>query len=205
MFAASLHTIVCSICSTSISPSYAIVLPELQWHAQAAQFDASVWGIRVNIGVENDINPHVYPRIPIRLLFTYTMQVYFAPFAYSPVCLIIIVLTRILCSRFKKILLQFFVHSLVGLVWFVCQLQAINGQQEKRQRQFDKLIDEWKRKVTDLQNELDIVQKESRSNAAEAYKFKGQLEETQEVIDTLRRENKNLSGQNIHCFSPPHR
>ena len=67
-------------------------------------------------------------------------------------------------------------------------------QHEKRQRQFDKLVDEWKRKVVDLQTELDNSQKESRSNAAEAYKNKAQLDENREVIEALRRENKNLSG-----------
>jgi len=69
------------------------------------------------------------------------------------------------------------------------------AQHEKRQRQFDRLVDEWKRKVVDLQTELDNSQKESRSNAAESYKYKAQLDENREVIDALRRENKNLSGQ----------
>jgi len=68
------------------------------------------------------------------------------------------------------------------------------AQHDKRQRQFDRLVEEWKRKVVDLQTELDNAQKESRSNAAEAYKFKTQLDENREVIDALRRENKNLSG-----------
>ena len=74
------------------------------------------------------------------------------------------------------------------------QCQAVIGQHEKRQRQFDKLVDEWKRKVVDLQTELDNSQKESRFNAAEAYKCKTQLDENREVIDAVRRENKNLSG-----------
>lgn len=74
------------------------------------------------------------------------------------------------------------------------QLQAINAQGEKRQRQFDKLVDEWKRKVNDLQTELDNAQKDARSHAAESYKYKSQLEETHEVIETIRRDNKNLSG-----------
>jgi len=74
------------------------------------------------------------------------------------------------------------------------QHQAVITQHEKRQRQFDKLVDEWKRKVVDLQTELDNAQKESRLNAAEAYKYKAQLDENREVIDAIRRENKNLSG-----------
>jgi len=73
-------------------------------------------------------------------------------------------------------------------------------QHEKRQRQFDKLADEWQRKMNDLQTELDNSQKESRAHAADAYKLKAQLDENREVIDALRRENKNLSGQSADDF-----
>jgi len=81
----------------------------------------------------------------------------------------------------------------------IVQCQAVITQHEKRQRQFDKLVDEWKRKVLDVQTELDNCQKESRSNAADAYKCKTQLDENREVIDALRRENKNLSGLQPSC------
>lgn len=75
--------------------------------------------------------------------------------------------------------------------------QSVNAQNEKRQRQFDKLVEEWKRKVADLQVELDSAQKESRSHATEVYKIKSQVDESRETIETLRRDNKNLS-QEIH-------
>jgi predicted nuclease with TOPRIM domain len=84
----------------------------------------------------------------------------------------------------------------------VVQAQAVNVQNDKRQKQFDKLLDEWRRKVADLQAELDGSQKESRASAAEAYKLKAQLEETHETIETLRRENKNLSGLCLTRTSP---
>lgn len=87
------------------------------------------------------------------------------------------------------------VHSDISNIHeFYKQLQAINAQNDKRQRQFDKLIDEWKKKVSDVQLELESSQKEARANASEVYKTKAQLEEAQEVIEGLRRENKNLSG-----------
>lgn len=73
--------------------------------------------------------------------------------------------------------------------------QATNAQNEKRQRQFDKLVEEWKRKVADLQVELDNSQKEARANAAEAYKAKAQLDETNETIENLRREGKNVAQE----------
>lgn len=68
------------------------------------------------------------------------------------------------------------------------------NQAEKRQRGFDKVIDEWKRKVADLQAELDRSQKESRTTAAEVYRLRAQLEESSDAIEAVRRENKNLSG-----------
>ena len=75
------------------------------------------------------------------------------------------------------------------------QANAIANQAEKRQRLFDKTIDEWKRKVADLQSELDNAHAESRGGAAEVYRLKAQLEEYSDNIDALRRENKNLSGR----------
>jgi len=77
------------------------------------------------------------------------------------------------------------------------QSQALASQAEKRQRSFDKVVDEWKRKVADLQAELERSQRESRGNAAEVYKLRSQLEESNDSAESLRRENKNLSGQHV--------
>ena len=72
--------------------------------------------------------------------------------------------------------------------------QSLANQAEKRQRNFDKTIDEWKRRVSDLQSELERSNAEGRGSAAEVYKLKAQIEETHDTIDALRRENKNLTG-----------
>jgi len=82
----------------------------------------------------------------------------------------------------------------------VVQSQALASQAEKRQRSFDKVVDEWKRKVADLQAELERSQRESRANAAEVYKLRSQLEESNDSAEGLRRENKNLSGQYATCI-----
>ena len=71
---------------------------------------------------------------------------------------------------------------------------ALANQAEKRQRSFDKTIDEWKRKVADLQSELERSNAEGRNNAAEVYKLRSQLDETHDNIESIRRENKNLAG-----------
>jgi len=81
-----------------------------------------------------------------------------------------------------------------GFLLRVFQANAIASQAEKRQRIFDKTVDEWKRKVADLQAELDNAHAESRGSAAEVYRLKSQLEEYSDNIEALRRENKNLSG-----------
>lgn len=82
----------------------------------------------------------------------------------------------------------------MNILPFDLQTTSIANQAEKRQRSFDKVIDEWKRKVADLQAELDKAQKETRSTAAEVYKLRAQLEESHDTTEAVRRENKNLSG-----------
>ena len=76
------------------------------------------------------------------------------------------------------------------------QAQTIAAQSDKRQRQFDKSIDDWKRKVTDLQSELEQAQRDSRDHAAEVYRQRSQMEDNNDIIESLKRENKNLAGIN---------
>ena len=75
------------------------------------------------------------------------------------------------------------------------QSTSLASQAEKRLRSFDKVVDDWKRKVADLQAELERSQRESRANATEVYKLKAQLEEAADAIEAVRRENKNLTGR----------
>ena len=74
------------------------------------------------------------------------------------------------------------------------QAQAIAAQADKRQRQFDKTIDEWKEKCEALEQDLDRSQSESRAHAAEIYRLKSQIEEANEQVESLRRDNRNLQG-----------
>jgi len=76
------------------------------------------------------------------------------------------------------------------------QAQTIAAQSDKRQRQFDKSIDDWKRKVTDLQSELEQAQRDSRDHAAEVYRQRSQMEDNNDIMESLKRENKNLAGIN---------
>ena len=77
---------------------------------------------------------------------------------------------------------------------FLCQAQAIAAQADKRQRQFDKTIDEWKEKCDALEHDLERSQSESRAHSAEIYRLKAQIEEANEQVEGLRRDNRNLQG-----------
>ena len=77
------------------------------------------------------------------------------------------------------------------------QSSSAASQLEKKQRQFDKTVAEWQRKTSDLQHELEGTQRESRGYAAEIFKLKASIEDDQDVINGLKRENKNLSGTRL--------
>merc|ERR1712102_203522 len=66
---------------------------------------------------------------------------------------------------------------------------------EKRGRNFDKVVGEWKAKADDLNTELDACNSECRNFNAERFRLKAALEETVEQLDIVRRENKNLADE----------
>merc|ERR1719331_3446799 len=66
---------------------------------------------------------------------------------------------------------------------------------EKRGRNFDKVVGEWKAKAEDLHAELDACHSECRNFNAERFRLKAALDETNEQLDIVRRENKNLADE----------
>merc|ERR1711970_1691732 len=66
---------------------------------------------------------------------------------------------------------------------------------EKRGRNFDKVVNEWRLKAEDLQNEITSSQTESRNYSSEYFRIKASNEEILEHLDTVRRENKNLAEE----------
>merc|ERR550539_1750929 len=66
---------------------------------------------------------------------------------------------------------------------------------EKRGRNFDKVVGEWKAKADDLMAELDACNSECRNFNAERFRLKAALDETNEQLDIVRRENKNLADE----------
>merc|ERR1712149_124508 len=66
---------------------------------------------------------------------------------------------------------------------------------EKRGRNFDKVIGEWKAKVDDLGSEIDASQSECRNLNAEGFRLKAAWDETTQQLDIVKRENKNLADE----------
>merc|ERR1711970_1607843 len=66
---------------------------------------------------------------------------------------------------------------------------------EKKARNFDKIVTEWKNKIEGLQSELDQTQVECRSYSTELFKVKTTYDETNGQLDGVRHENKNLSTE----------
>merc|ERR1712003_490639 len=66
---------------------------------------------------------------------------------------------------------------------------------EKRGRNFDKVVGEWKAKADDLMAEVDACNSECRNFNAERFRLKAALDESNEQLDIVRRENKNLADE----------
>merc|ERR1712198_307263 len=66
---------------------------------------------------------------------------------------------------------------------------------EKRGRNFDKVVNEWRLKAEDLQNEITSSQTECRNFSSEYFRIKASNEEILEHLDTVKRENKNLAEE----------
>merc|ERR1719438_218315 len=66
---------------------------------------------------------------------------------------------------------------------------------EKRGRNFDKVVNEWRLKAEDLHNEIVGSQTECRNYSSEYFCVKASNEEIPEHLDTVKRENKNLAEE----------
>merc|ERR1719234_956226 len=75
------------------------------------------------------------------------------------------------------------------------QAQMLNAAMERKAKQFDKVIGEWKGKVDRLSYDLDVSQKETRNASSELFKVKSAYEESILQLEEVRRENKVLSNE----------
>merc|ERR1712088_949977 len=75
------------------------------------------------------------------------------------------------------------------------QATILNNLMEKKAKQFDKLVGEWKAKAAGLGMDLDVAQMECRNAASEVFKIKNAYEESVLQLEEVRRENKILSNE----------
>merc|ERR1712218_383068 len=66
---------------------------------------------------------------------------------------------------------------------------------EKRGKNFDKVIGEWKAKSDDLDAEVEASHSEARNYSSELFRVKAGLDETTQQLDIVKRENKNLADE----------
>merc|ERR1712168_264977 len=66
---------------------------------------------------------------------------------------------------------------------------------EKRGRNFEKVVGEWKTKAEDLQSELEASHSECRNIHSESFRLRAAQDEAVEQLDIVKRENKNLADE----------
>merc|ERR1712012_492509 len=75
------------------------------------------------------------------------------------------------------------------------QAQILNANMEKKAKQCDRIVGEWKQKVDSLSMDLDMAQNETRSVSSELFKVKNAYDEALLQLEEVRRENKTLSNE----------
>merc|ERR1712172_23062 len=75
------------------------------------------------------------------------------------------------------------------------QAQILNAAMEKKAKQFDRIVGEWKGKVDGLGMDLDTAQKETRNISSELFRVKNAYDESVIQLEEVRRENKLLSNE----------
>merc|ERR1712156_283481 len=75
------------------------------------------------------------------------------------------------------------------------QAQILNANMEKKAKQCDRIVGEWKQKVDSLSMDLDMAQKECRNASSELFRVKSAYEESVLQLDDVRKENKVLSNE----------
>merc|ERR1712020_861389 len=75
------------------------------------------------------------------------------------------------------------------------QAQILNSSMEKKAKQFDRIVGEWKQKVDSIGMDLDSAQKETRNASSELFRVKSAYEESVLQLDEVGRENKTLSNE----------
>merc|ERR1711892_1618102 len=90
---------------------------------------------------------------------------------------------------------QAFQSDTGGMAIQLDQAQVLNATMEKKAKQCDRIVGEWKGKVGGLSRDLDLVQNETRTVSSELFKVKNAYDEGVMQLEEVRRENKTLSTE----------
>merc|ERR1712117_658978 len=75
------------------------------------------------------------------------------------------------------------------------QAQILNNEMDKKAKHFDRIVNEWKKKVDSMSMDLDVSQRDCRNASSELFRVKSAYEESVAQLDEVRRENKSLSNE----------
>merc|ERR1719167_1069163 len=75
------------------------------------------------------------------------------------------------------------------------QAQILNNEMDKKAKHFDRIVNEWKKKVDSMSMDLDVSQRDCRNASSELFKVKSAYEESVAQLEEVRRENKTLSNE----------
>merc|ERR1711902_308493 len=75
------------------------------------------------------------------------------------------------------------------------QAHILNSSMEKKAKQFDRVVGEWKQKADSLSMDLDVAQKDCRNASSELFRIKAAYEESILQLEEVRKENKSLSNE----------
>merc|ERR1711963_1107390 len=75
------------------------------------------------------------------------------------------------------------------------QAQILNNEMDKKAKHFDRIANEWKKKVDSMSMDLDVSQRDCRNASSELFRVKSAYEESVAQLDEVRRENKSLSNE----------
>merc|ERR1712051_1134151 len=78
------------------------------------------------------------------------------------------------------------------------QAQILNNSMEKKAKQFDRIVGEWKVKVDSIGMDLDNAQKETRNASSELFRVKSAYEESVLQLDEVQREQDSLQRDQGH-------
>merc|ERR1711976_842304 len=94
-----------------------------------------------------------------------------------------------------KLKMQARLSELESMAAQLDQAQILNSSMEKKAKQFDRIVGEWKQKVDSIGMDLDNAQKETRNASSELFRVKSAYEESVLQLEEVRRENKTLSNE----------